>query len=171
MKKNYLETGKIVGTHGVHGMVRIQLWCDGIDFLQNVKKFYLNNNGTEFVVCEQIKPAGNVAVAKLKGVDSIECAEKYRNRIIYISRNDVKIENGSYFIQDIIGCTVIDNNIGTVLGTVTDVSATGANDVWHVSNNGTEYLVPVIPQVVHKVDIDNEKIYLTPLKGIFEDED
>ncbi len=171
MKKEFLEIGKIVGTHGVRGMVRIQPWCDGIDFLKGVKNFFTDDNGKNKLLCEKIAENGNVFIAKFSGVDSIEAAESYRNRVIYISRNDVRLENGRYFIQDIIGCTVIDAENGITYGIISDVSATGANDVWHIKKDGKEYLIPVIPPVVSNVDIDSGIVKITPLEGIFDDED
>ena len=58
-----------------------------------------------------------------------------------------------------------------VYGTLTDVSPTGANDVWHITaENGKEYLIPAIPDVVIKTDVENNLILIRPLKGIFDDE-
>lgn len=170
MKKKYLEVGKISGTHGVRGMVRIQPWCDD-GFLQKFKTFYLDTNGAECLICEKIQPNGNVYIAAFTGIDTIENAEKYRNRILYINRDDAHLSRGEYFIQDLMGCRVYNTDDKKILGVISDVSKTGANDVWHITDADREYLIPVIPDVVNKVDIDNEEIFITPLKGIFDDED
>ena len=45
MKNKYLETGKIVGTHGVKGMARVQVWADSTDFLSKFKRVYTDKNG------------------------------------------------------------------------------------------------------------------------------
>ncbi len=171
MKKNFLETGKIVGTHGVRGGVRIQPWCDSPEFLCNFKKLYLDQNGQESLQVLSIKPHGNIVIATVKGVDSIESAEKLRNRVLYINRRDVKLEEGRYFIDDLMGCAVFDADTSEQLGEISDVSQTGANDVWHIKRGEKEYLIPNIPDVVIDVDIDEEKVVIRPLKGIFEDED
>ena len=47
MKKEFLEIGKFVGTHGVRGMVRIQPWSDDGEFLTKFKNFYLDNGKTK----------------------------------------------------------------------------------------------------------------------------
>lgn len=169
MKKEFLETGKIVGTHGVRGMVRIQAWCDSADFLKNFKKFYLQGSMEE-IVLKDVKPNGNVVIAAVSGVDSIEAAEKLRNKVILIKREDANLPEGRYFISELIGCAVFDADSGESLGTLTDVSETGANDVWHITRNEKEYLVPAIDEVIVSVDIEQEKIVLRPLKGIFDDE-
>lgn len=171
MKKEFLEIGKIVGTHGVRGMVRIQPWCDGIELLKNVKKYYIDPAASKSLDCEKISVNGNVFIAKFNGVDSIEMAERYRGVVLFANRSDLNIEEGSYFIQDILDCRVLDAETGNLYGVICDVSATGANDVWHIKNNDKEYLIPVIPSVVKSVDIDKGEIKIIALEGIFDDED
>lgn len=171
MKKQYLETGKITGTHGIRGMVRIQPWCDDIKFLNKIKYFYLDANGVEKLEKERIAVNGNVFIAKLKGVDTVADAAALRDKIIYINRDDANIDKDSYFIQDILDCSVFDFTNGDLLGKISDVSQTGANDVWHIVNEKGEYLIPVIDDILNKVDIEKGEIYITPLKGIFDDED
>lgn len=169
LKKNYLEAGKIVGTHGVRGMVRIQHWCDSAEFFCNLKNLYLDDKGQNKISISS-KPHGNVVIATIKGVTTIEDAEKYRNKIIYMNRKDAGLEEGQYYISDLIGLPVY-NTKNIFLGKISDVSRTGANDVWHINNEGKEYLIPCIPDVIISVNIDNEIIVINPLKGIFADED
>ena len=89
------------------------------------------------------------------------------------ARKDVNLSEDSWFIADLIGCKAVDaDDESKIWGTLTDVSQTGANDVWHITDEkGQEYLLPVIPPVVIKTDVENEKVYIRPLKGIFDDED
>ena len=170
MKNKFLEVGKIVGTHGVRGMVRIQPWCDSAEFFCTLKRLYLNNDGSDKLSVNNSRPHGNVVIAAIKGIDSIEQAEKFRNKVLYMDRRDAKLEEGQYFITDLIGCEVFDADTERLLGKISDVSQTGANDVWHINKNGKEYLIPCIDEVVISVDIDAEKIIIKALKGIFEDE-
>ncbi|MDO4607930.1 MAG: ribosome maturation factor RimM [Clostridia bacterium] len=170
MKKEFLEIGKFVGTHGVKGMVRIQPWSDNGEFLTQFKKFYLQN-GKQKIELLKITPHGNVVIASVKGINTIEEAEKLRNHVLYIRRDDAALPEGRYFISEIIGSHVYDADTGALLGTLSDVSPTGANDVWHIKRDDKEYLVPAIPDVIVDVDIDTDVIKIKPLKGIFDDED
>ena len=168
MKKEFLECGKIVGTHGVRGMVRIQPWSDDVEFLTDFKRFFTDGGKTE-IKALSVKPHGRIAIASLKGVETIEDAEKLRGKIIYIKRDDITLPEDRYFVDEIIGCQVFDAENGSLLGTLTDVSQTGANDVWHITREDREYLVPAIPDVIVSVDVIEEKITIKPLKGIFDD--
>ena len=94
-----------------------------------------------------------------------------RNRVLFIKRSDAKIAKGSYFISELIGCEVFDADDDDVCyGTLSDVSETGANDVWHITKNGKEYLIPAIPDVVISVDVEKNRVEIKPLRGIFDDE-
>ena len=95
MIKKFLETGKIVGTHGVRGMVRVQPWSDSGDFLCGFKYFYLDPDGREKLEAAAVRPHGAVVLIAFKGTDSIEKAEKLRNRTVYIDRYDASLPEGT----------------------------------------------------------------------------
>ena len=171
MPSKFLESGRIVGTHGVRGEVRVDPWCDEPKFLTRFKKLYLDKFGDAVLNVKTSRVHGNICLFKIDGVDSIEDAEKLRGRVIYIDRDDCKLPKGSYFVTDIIGCRVLNADCDEQLGVITDVSQTGANDVWHIKYNDKEYLIPNVPEIVKKVDIAEQTVFITPLKGTFDDED
>ena len=170
MKKDYIETGKIVGTHGVRGALRVQPWCDSAEFLSQFKKlFFKDATGFNSVKIKSSKPHGNVVIMEIDGVNDMDSAEVLRGKVLYLQRKDLKLEDDQYLICDIIDCEVYDADSNENLGTISDVSKTGANDVWHIMRNGKEYLIPVIDDVVIKVDVDTNKVVIRPLLGVFED--
>ncbi len=173
MLKAFLETGQITGTHGVRGEVRIHPWSDTPEFITKFKRLYLNGNGDEYIDVERARVHGNMVIMKIKGVEDIPAAECYRNRLLFISRRDAKIGKDEVFVQDLIGCSVYDADAADVCyGVVSDVSQTGANDVWHIKGeDGNETLIPAIPDVVIEVDAANDRVVIRPLKGLFDDAD
>lgn len=171
MKKQFLDSGKIVGTHGIKGEVRIEPWCDSPEFLCSFKKLYLDEKGEAFVEVKS-RPHKNIALCKIKGIDTIEAAEKYRGKIIYINRDDISLDDGVNFVQDLIGLDVVDESSGKSYGTLTDVLRTGANDVYEITGaNEKKYLAPVIDEVVKEISVDGGYVKINPMKGIFDDED
>lgn len=163
----YLETGKIVSVFGLKGEVKVQPWCDSPDFLCEFDTLYYKS-GTP-VEIEHSRTAKNLVIIKIKGVDTVEEAQKLRNRILYLDRDDIELDEGCYFIQDLIGLKVIDSESGKEYGTLTEVSETGANDVYHVKNDdGQIYYIPAIPQVIAETDIENGIMKITPLEGLFD---
>lgn len=171
MKKQYLESGKIVGTHGIKGEVRIEPWCDSPQFLAAFDKLYLDDRGETFIEVKS-RPHKNITLCKIKGVDNIDDAQRLRGRIVYIDRSDVKLDEGVNFVQDLIGLAVIDADSGENYGKITDVLRTGANDVYEVTSpDGQKFLVPVIDEVIPLRNIDEGFVLLRPMKGLFDDED
>ena len=170
MKKQFLDTGKIVGTHGIKGEVRIDPWCDSPEFLCAFKKLYLDESGKTYVDVKS-RPHKNIVLCKIKGIDTIEDAERLRGKVVYIDRNDINLEEGVNFVQDLIGLEVRDFDSGALYGTLTDVLRTGANDVYEITRDGKHYLAPVIDEVVREINIEEGVVRITPMKGIFDDAD
>ena len=171
MIKEYLEIGEITGTHGIRGELRVNPFCDSPEFFTRFKTLYSDSNGCCAVKVKS-RPHGNIVLVKMESVDSIEEAQKLRGKILYMKRSDANLPEGRYFIAELTGCEVRDaDDESRVYGTLTDVSPTGANDVWHITaENGREYLIPALPDVVIKTDVENNLIFIRPLKGIFDDE-
>ena len=167
---NLIECGQIVSTHGVRGEVRVNPWCDTPKFLLQFKKFYLDNVGTKEISIIASRVANNVVLMKIDGITTVEEAMKYKNTVLYIKREDADIGD-RYFIQELIGCTVYHSETKELLGKITDVTQLPANDIWHISKGGKEYLVPAVEQVVANVNVADEVVYINPMKGIFDDED
>lgn len=173
MIKEYLELGEIVGTHGIRGEIRVNPWCDSPEFAAKFKTLYFDSNGGCAVQIKSARPHGNIVLLTIKDVDTVEQAQKLRGKILYMKRSDAKLPKGSYFIAELIGCTVYDaDEPEKIYGTLSDVSATGANDVWHITDeSGREYLIPAIPDVCVETDVAKNRVVIRPLKGIFDDED
>ena len=103
--KEYLECGKIANTHGVKGAMIIESWCDSPDILASLSEVYTEKNGIyvpfEFVKASVYK--GRV-MCEIKGIDTLEDAAALKNTVVYAKRSDLPISDGSFFVQDLIGC-------------------------------------------------------------------
>lgn len=172
MVKKYLEIGQIVSTHGIKGEMRFNPWCDKPEFVKKFKTLYFDKNGEKSVKVISARPHGNMVILMLQDIDTVEKAQALKNTVLYMKRADAHLPKGTWFVQELFDCTVIDDNNGKVLGTIVDVSETGANDVWHIKTpKGDEVLIPAIKQVIVNVDVEKGEILINPIKGLFEDED
>ena len=93
---------------------------------------------------------------------------KNRRRVGVVSRNDVSIPDGKYFISDLIGLEVIDVDTKQCYGKITDVRNFGASDIYVVSDGKNEYMVPAVKDVISLVDLD-KAVYVKPISGIFDE--
>ena len=170
MKKEFFEIGKIVSTSGLKGEVRVQPWSDSPDFLSSFSSLYFSE-GAQKLTVEKARPQKTVVILKLRGVDTVEAANALRGKILYVARADVKLPERTFFVQDLIGLRVIDADDPSVeYGTLTDVSQTGANAVYHMQTPRGEVLIPAIPQVVIAIDTAADILRLRPMKGLLDDE-
>lgn len=171
-RKTYLEAGQVVGTHGVRGELRVQPWCDSPAQLAALKTLYGDSEG-KTPLRIHARPHKNLALVKIDGVDTVPDAAALRGKILYLHRDDLKLPPDRYFIQDLVGMTIVDADDGRTYGTLTDVSETGANYVYHMTTTESparEILIPAVPSVVIAVDLETDTVRLRPLKGLLDDE-
>ena len=166
--EEYFEIGQIVNTSGLKGVLKIKPFTDDIKKFSNLKTIYIKTKSglTEFKI-EQVRYVKNMVMLKLTGIDTVEEAEKYRNLYIKILRDqEEELEEGSYYVVDILGCKV-NTDTNQELGKVVDVFQTGSNDVYVVKDEqGKQILLPAIKQVIKNVDIKNKIITVHLLEGL-----
>ena len=168
MKKRFLEAGRIVTTFGISGEVKVDVWGDRPEFLNSFDTIYFSG-GKEAVSVERFRVHKNSAVLKLKGIEDLNEASKLRGKVIFIDRDDFDLPDGSFFIQDLIGLEVIDADSGDFYGHITQVSSTGANDVYHIKKENREYLMPAVKEMVPEINIEKGTVLVRPIEGIFDD--
>lgn len=170
MLKRYLEIGKIVAVQGLKGEVRVEPWCDSGDFLCEFDTLYFDKGETPLEV-QRSRVQKNIVVMKIAGIDTVEQAQNVRNKVLYMDREDVELDEGAYFVQDLMGLTVIDNDSGEEYGKLCEVSFTGANDVYHIKDeDGKIRLIPAIPDVIISTDIAEGIMKIHVLEGLFDED-
>ncbi len=167
MKKEFLEAGKIVTAHGIRGEVKVMPYTDTPELLCEFDRLFIGKNRDEIGV-ERSRVFKSTVIMKLEGIDTPEAAEKLRNKLLYMHRDDLELDEDTYFIQDLIGLEVRDADSGEVYGKIDDVMQTGANDVYVIKGTEREYLVPAIADVVVSTDVDGGVMTIRPLEGLFD---
>ena len=162
-----LVAGKIVNTHALRGEVMIYPYCDSAEFLCEFDRLFID--GDEYEIKNARVHKGQ-ALVSFKGVDSVESAQALIGKLVHIDKDDIELEEGRYFIEDILGLHVYDSQSGVCYGKVVNVIETGANDVFEVKDDsGKTRLVPKIDDVIDSIDLESGRIDITPLKGLFDE--
>ncbi len=160
--EDLLIIGHITTTHGIKGEIKVHPYTDDMHRFSDLS--YVNIEGKQFNI-ENIKYQSNKVILKLENINSIEDAMFLKNKVIEISREDaVELEEGRFFIADIIGCKVYDEE-DTYIGEVFDYIETKANDVYCVMYEGKELLIPVVEHIMPIIDVESKKIVIKPLKS------
>lgn len=147
MQKQWLEAGRIVGTHGVRGELKLEPWTDTPDFLLDFDQIRLAG---KCIAVEQSRVHKSQILLKLAGIDTVEAAAALRGQIVSINREDAHLEEGAVFIADLIGLPVYDE-AHNELGKITEVLTLPANDVYVVKGTH-EYMIPVVKEFVRNID-------------------
>lgn len=166
--QEYFEIGQIVNTFGVKGVVKVNPFTDDITRFEKLKTILVvkNKNVTEIEI-EEVKYHKDMVLLKLKGVDDMNSAEKYKGCFIKIHRKDaIKLPKDTFFIADIIGSEVITDD-GKILGKVDDIYSTGSNDIYVVKDElGKQILLPSIKEVILDIDVEKQKVIVHLLEGL-----
>ena len=166
--KEKFEIGQIVNTFGIKGFVKVNPWVDDVTRFEDLKTVYIKIRKEEKKLeIEEVKYQKNQVLLKFKGIETIEQAELLRNAYIEIDRKDaIPLKEGQYFIADLLESEVYSDE-GTLLGILDDIYNTGSNDIYVVKDSlGKSILLPGIPDVIKKVDLENKKITVHLLKGL-----
>ncbi len=166
----YLIVGQLINTHGVKGEMKATALTDDPQRFKKLKWVYIDKNGTlDKYDITGIKFFKQFVILQFKNIDSIEAAEKLKGLYMKIDRaNAVKLPKDSFFITDILGMSVYDEN-NKLLGKLSDVIQTGSNDVYIVKNDeGKEILIPALKSVVKEISLEEGKISVVLPKGLLD---
>ena len=166
--QEYFEIGQIVNTFGVKGFVKVKPFTDDIEQFERLKTILVEKNKTTTEMkIEEVKYHKNMILLKLEGIEDMTMAEKYKGSYIKIHRKNAReLEEGEYFIADIIGSDVY-TDTGDYLGKVDDIYNSGAQDIYVVKDElGKQVLLPSIKEVILDIDVKNQKVTVHILKGL-----
>lgn len=165
MIQQYLEAGTIVTTHGVHGEVKILPWADGPEFLTLFDRVFLQ--GKEYAV-ENARVQKTCVLMKLRGVDTVEAAQALRDQVVKVDRNDVELDEGTFFISDLIGLKVLCDD--AELGVVKEIMTLPGNDVYVVKGEH-EYMIPGVREFILETNPEAGYIRVKIIEGMRTDAD
>ncbi len=160
-KQAYIDAGRIVNTHGVRGEVRIEVWLDSPALLKRCGRVYLGGEEKKILSAREHK---GFLIALLQGVEDVNAAQALKNRVVKIARADAKLPRGAYFLQDIIGASVVDES-GAEVGKLAEVLELPGQRVYVVRGE-TEHLIPAVPAFILGVDADREQIRVHMIEGL-----
>lgn len=168
----YLEIGKIVTTHGVHGEVKVYISADSPESLFRVKRVYLDSKATVGLDVVSRRAMKNMLLLRFDGIDSIEDAHGLIGRTLWADRDEIKKDRDSFFVVDLIGLEVVDSVSEEHIGVVDDVISGGMQDLYSIRlDSGEKRLMPAVPAFLKKTSLEEGKIWVEPIKGLFDDAD
>lgn len=168
--ENLLQVGVITSTHGIKGEVKVFPTTDDNKRFQKLKECFVEYRGEMLPMkakgCKFFK---NMVILGFENIDNINDVEKYKQCKIYVDREHaVPLGEDEYFVTDLIGMQVLTKD-ERLLGVLSDVIPTGANDVYVVKDdNNKELLLPAIKECILGIDMKQRRITVQMMKGMEE---
>ena len=163
MKLPYIEAGEIVTTHGVRGEIKLLSWLDSPEMLCEFDRCRIE--GKEYVM-DSVRVQKTCNLVKLRGVDTMEDAQKLRGKTMELYREDISDE--LIFASELVDVEVYAD--GACIGKIKEVLDYPGNSVYVVQGE-REYLIPAVKEFILSTDLERNQMQVKLLKGMASDED
>ena len=169
----YLECGKIINTHGCKGGMKVDPWMDTPDDFCDLERVFIGDGDskTERKIIRTSVMQGRFILLTLEGVNDMDAADAMRNTVLYAAREDFHLEEGQYFLSDVVGLPVYDareGREGQLLGKVAEILPGAASSLYAVDTPKGQVLVPAVPAFIDDV-VPGEYVRMKPIDGMFDD--
>lgn len=166
----YLECAAVCSTHGIRGNVRLENRCDSPKILASLKRVFVLENGEykEYKVLHA-SVQKNMVLMGLEGIDTVEAAAAMRGTVLYAAREDFALGGDQVFIADMLGLPVLDDDDGTLYGTLKEVIQPGAQQIYVVAGRDGDFMIPAVPEFIKKVSLGEDRpegIYVKLIEGM-----
>ncbi|MBN1930936.1 MAG: 16S rRNA processing protein RimM [Desulfobacterales bacterium] len=173
MKKNgFLSIGKIVGTHGIKGTIKVYSYVESLSFFDAGNQILVKNDkdGEKIYAIEWAKPHRRIILMSFKGITSCNLAQALIGSELFIDQTNLpELEDDTYYWLDIIGLSVFTID-GNYIGKVESIIPTGSNDVYVVKNpdknRHNETLIPALESVVLEIDLKRKTMRVDLPEGL-----
>jgi len=167
---NLIAVGRVTGTHGIKGQLRLQSYSGNLESLKAARTVILHQPDGKLreYGLQRAADHGNVYLLTLAGFDNINQVLDLVGSELCLQREQLPAtDDDEYYWQDLLGLSVITDQ-GVQLGCISDILETGANDVYVISGQGRDYLIPAVSSVISKVDLPARTMIITPLEGLLD---
>jgi len=162
----FLVIGEVAKPHGVKGEVTVIPHTDLPERFTWIEEVYIGENPPVPVPVESVRFHKGRPLIKLAGYDNRDQAEALRGQLLQIPEDQaIPLEDDEYFLFQLLDL-MVETVEGEQIGTLTEVIETGANNVFVVQGGQGEILIPDIPEVILKIDFENQRMIIDPLPGL-----
>jgi 16S rRNA processing protein RimM len=169
MNADLVAVGKITKPHGLRGGLRVAPYFEMRALLANFKQLWLVDEDKRLShTIEWVRPQGRFLTLKLADVNDVDAAERFRNWEVAVSRKQLPaLPEGEHYTFQLVGLDVV-TEAGQQIGQIRQVLPMPAHDVYVVSMEDKEVLIPAVKEVVCRVDLDRGQVIIRPLDGLLE---
>lgn len=168
--EDLFQIGAVTSTHGLRGELKVYPTTDEPARYQKLKEVILDTGKEQLSLkIEHARLFKQMVIIKFEGFDHINEVEKFKGAKLYVTReNALELGEDEYYFADLAGLRV-ETEEGQLLGKVTDILQTGANDVYVIGRERQkDLLIPAIKDCVKQIDLENGRMVIHLLPGLLE---
>ncbi|MBF4691707.1 ribosome maturation factor RimM [Fusibacter ferrireducens] len=166
--KATFNMGKIVNSHGIKGEVKIYPYTDDLYKFEEFKYLLIEGEGEQKFEVASSRVHKNMVLLKFKAFNDINEIMRFKEKNVYIYREDADDDGDGHYIVDLIGCSIVDDNHENI-GILEDVLQNTAQDVYVIKqSNGNIFYLPVVDEFVKQIDINKREIVVHLIEGLIE---
>jgi len=169
-----VEVGRIVGSHGLRGQVRVRLFGDGPDNLKSCSTIWLGEGRDDpDAKSYQVEFVGtgraNEARLGLEGIADRDAAQGLRGLLVLAKAAALEpLDDDEFYWHQLIGCDV-ETEDGERVGIVREIWETGAHDVLVVRDErGKQNLIPTARELTREIDVAGRRIVVAAIPGLID---
>ncbi len=164
----YLECGVIANSHGINGAVKALSWCDSPDVLASLPSVYIEQLGVYVELnIESASVYKDTVIFTFSGIDDIDKAVRLKGKTLYALRDDFHLEDGEYFIADLIGLDVIDAENGVIYGKIEGVNTNASQMLYEVKTESGIKLLPAVDAFIKEI-VYEKCVYVNNIPGLLD---
>jgi len=167
--RGLIAFGRVVGAHGLRGAVRVRRDNPDSD-PELVQRLFMERDGTmaEHRVRSSARAGRGALKVELEGIETVDQAQALRGTELYVAIDDLPpAQDNEFYYYQVIGLPV-ETTGGRLLGCIDEIFFNGANDVWVVKNGTGEVLIPVIDDVVRRIDLEGRRVIIEAIPGLLD---
>jgi len=161
--RQYICVGRVSGSHGIAGEVKIDTYTDTPEFFTGFRRLRVNNR---FISVISARVHNGRALVLFQGFSTRDEADTIKGAEVYAAREDIRLEKGEHLIADIIGYAAVDADTGEVFGTVSDYLDLPGHAVWITMSKTGEKLIPAAPEFVRRIDAVGRSVHFHLIEGL-----
>ena len=169
MSERFVPLGKIVATHGIEGWLKLNPYNPKSPTLFSTQEIFLEKSGIRSPQrLQAIKTHKKQLLVRLEGEEGINAAKKWIGSTVFVAEARLPaLAPGEYYYYQAVGLEVFDTQ-GTRLGTITRLWSTPGGDLYVVQGEAKEYLIPVVKEIIEKVDLAAGRMIINPPAGLLD---
>jgi 16S rRNA processing protein RimM len=168
--ESLVAVGRVIAAHGLRGEVKAVPLSDSPERLKEIRSIFVLKDGpggAERFEIASVRESGRMWLVKLNGVDDRTGAESLRGAWLSVPLSERRIPpEGAYYSDQLAGMRV-ETDTGVAVGTVSDVLRAGGRDLLAVDREGREILIPMVKELIKRVDLDSGKVVIDSIEGLF----